>query len=197
MRKLSQKSVLLFAAAMALCAFAMPSIASASSWGPVGTEHRLDGNFGFLSDALATSSMCSRAQLTGDVASAAALEITSASFTGCTISGPFFGTCTMTWTSTNLPWTATAVTTSNIQIHGIDIDVVFDNHPDSSACSVVGFPFRITGTLTGARWTGNATHEMDVIPGATGLVFHFGILGNNLPLTSTGTLVDTQGLTVN
>ena len=42
MKKFSKKGVLLFAGAMAVCAFAMPSMASASSWGVVGSHHTLD-----------------------------------------------------------------------------------------------------------------------------------------------------------
>ena len=41
MKKFSKKGVLLFAGAMALCAFVMPSMASAASWGPIGRITRL------------------------------------------------------------------------------------------------------------------------------------------------------------
>ena len=52
MKKLSKKGVLLFAGAMAVCAFAMPAMASASSWGVVGTHHTLtSSNLGFTTDA--------------------------------------------------------------------------------------------------------------------------------------------------
>jgi hypothetical protein len=191
MKKFSKKGVLLFAAAMALCAFAMPSMASASSWGFVGSEHTLDSpNFGFINDATSVTAECTRTQFTADVVSTAVMELTSGAFTGCTAIGPAIGTCTTTWTGTNFPWTATAVTTSNIQIHGISIDVFLENHPGSAACGAAGQTFRLTGTLSGARWTGNITHAFD-INGGTGLVYH-SALGNGVPITPTGIISDTQ-----
>jgi len=194
MKKFSKKSVLLFAAAMALCAFAMPSMASASSWGVVGSEHTLDGTLGFVNDGQGVSSDCARVQVTVDVTSTAAIEITGATFSGCTATGAAVGTCTVTSTGTNFPWTATARTTSDIQIHGVNIDVFFENHPGSAACGAAGVPLRITGTLTGARWTGNVTHEIDFpsgTGGASGLFSH-SALGNGSAITVTGTLSDTQ-----
>jgi hypothetical protein len=193
MKKFSKKGVLLFAAAMALCAFAMPSMASASSWGVVGSEHTLDsGNLGFINDASSVTSECSRAQFTLNVATATHLEITAASFTGCTAVGGV-GTCTATSTATSLPWTATAVTTSSVTINRVNINVFFENHPGSAACGAVGVTLRVTGTLVGARWTGNGVgqHALDV-NGGTGLVSH-SALGNGQALTVTGQLADTQG----
>jgi hypothetical protein len=204
MKKFSKKGVLLFAAAMALCAF-VPSMASAASWGVVGSEHTLDAAsatspLGFRNDANGVTSDCQRAQFTTNVASAAAAEITSASFTGCTLTGPaaLIGLCTATSTATNLPWTATAVTTSNIQIHGIDIDVSLENHPGGTGCAVAGLQLRVTGTLTNARWNGNAANQHEILlDGAHGLVSH-SALGNGQQMTLTGTIRDTQQtLTVN
>jgi hypothetical protein len=198
MKKFSKKGVLLFAAAMALCAFAMPSMASAASWGVVGTEHTLDsGNLGFISDGSGISSECSRAQFTLNVATATHLEITGASFTGCTWVGSI-GTCTATSTATSLPWTATAVTTSSVTINRVNINVFLENHPGSAACGAAGLTLRTTGTLVGARWTGNGAgqHALDV-NGGTGLVLH-SALGNGQPITPTGRIADTQGtLTIN
>jgi hypothetical protein len=199
MKKFSKKGVLLFAAAMALCAFAMPSMASAASWGVVGTEHTLDSpNLGFISDASGTSSQCTRSQFTVNVATALAAEITAASFAGCTVNGPATGLCTATSTATGLPWTATAVTTSNIQIHSVDIDVGLENHPGSTTCGAAGLSIRVTGTLTNGEWTGNGAnqHEITLTPGtgaraAHGLVTH-SALGNGVPATVTGTIRDTQ-----
>ena len=82
--KKSFKILLRFATAIMVCAFAMPSMASALSWSPVSTHHTLDSSdFGFISNGLAAASMCSNAQLTADVVSPAVMEITAASFTGC------------------------------------------------------------------------------------------------------------------
>ena len=197
MKKFSKKSVWLFAAVMALCAFAMPSMASASSWGPLANpEHTLDGNLGFVSHVSSINSDCARVQVTLDVVSAAVIEITGATFRDCTAAGAGIGTCTVTATGTNFPWTATARTTSDIQIHGVNIDVFFENHPGSAACGAAGVPLRITGTLSGARWTGNVGERVIDFPGlstgATGLVSH-SVLGNNVLMTQTGTLTDTQG----
>jgi hypothetical protein len=199
MKKFSKKGVLLFAAAMALCAFVMPSMASAASWGVIGTEHTLTSpDIGFINDGAGVTSMCTNASFTIDVSTAAALEITNGSFTGCTASGASIGACTATSTGTNFPWTATAVTTSNIQIHGVNINVFFEG----AGCGAAGQTLRITGTLTRGEWNGNGTnqHEVLLTPGATGangLVSH-SILGAGQPLTLTGTIRDNQQqLTVN
>jgi hypothetical protein len=191
MKKFSKKGILLFAAAMALCAFA-PSMASASSWGVVGSAHTLDSqDLGFLSDSLGTSSMCTRTQFTSNVASTASIEITAASFSGCTLGGGAAGTCTATSTGTSFPWTATAVSTSNVQIHGVNINV-FLEAPPSGTCNVAGVTIRITGTLSGAKWNGNGAgqHSINIL-GGTGLVAH-SILSDSTAITPTGTISDTQ-----
>jgi hypothetical protein len=105
MKKFSKRSVLLFAAAMALCAFAMPSMASGSSWGPVGSEHTLDStDFGFTSDVTGATSMCDRTQFTVTVTSTANIEIDSVAFTGCTFTAEALGaTCTLTSRSLVFP----------------------------------------------------------------------------------------------
>jgi len=194
MKKFSKKGVLLFAAAMALCAFVMPSMASASSWGVVGTHHTLTSpDIGFINDAGGVSSMCTSASFTSNVVSTAVVEITGGTFSGCAAAGAI-GTCTATSSGTNFPWTATARTTSDIQIHGVNINVVLEG----AACGVgAATPLRITGTLSGARWNGNGAnqHEALLIPGvggATGLVGHSAFGGNNAPLTLTGTIRDAQ-----
>ena len=105
MKKFSKKRVLLFAVAMAVYAFATPSMASASSWGVVGTHHTLAStNLGFSADSTGSTSMCASASFTTRVTSAANLEITTASFAGCALLAPAFGAiCATTWTATNLP----------------------------------------------------------------------------------------------
>jgi hypothetical protein len=203
MKKFSKKGVLLFAGAMALCAFMMPSMASASSWGPVPSHHTLDSpNIGFtsLSGAVGSiTSSCTRSSFTANVSSTANLEITTGTFGGlCTATGPGIGTCTATATGTKFPWTATAVTTENIQLHGVHIDVFFENVPGlgNSCANVVGQNLTITGTLTTGLWTGNASHSLD-FNNSEGLVSH-SALGNNTQITTRGFLSDTQNsLTVN
>jgi hypothetical protein len=190
MKKFSNKSVLLFAAAMAVCAFTMPSMTSAATWSPVNSEHTFDSaNFGFFT-ALLTSE-CSVSQFTGTVnASGSALEITSALFRGCTATGPApIGVCTATSIATGLPWTATAPTATNIQIHGVNIVWRFENHPGSTACGINGATTTLTGTLTGGRFFNN-THTLH-FPNAPGMTSESATLGDSQAF-ATGTLRDTQ-----
>jgi hypothetical protein len=203
MTKFSKAGVPLFAAAMALCAFMMPSMASASSWGVVGSHHTLDSpNLGYTSNTPVigpVTSICTRSSFTTDVSSTRDLEITNATFGGlCTWTSSSIGTCTATPAGTRFPWTATAVTTDNIQIHGIRIDVLFENVPGLPAGSCAGFfvgeTATITGTLTGGRWTGNGAgqHSLD-FSNAAGLVEHLADLGSsNNPIAVRGILTDTQ-----
>ena len=194
MKKFSKKSVLLFAAAMALCACAMPSMASASSWGPVATEHTLEStDFGFTSDVTGATSMCDRLRFTVTVTSTANIEIHTSELTGCTFSAEALGaTCTMTSATTSLPWTATARTTSDIQIHGVNIDMFMTG---ASCGALTNQAVKITGTLAGARWLGNAGARRIELAGATGLVMHLpaAVGGGTSANTLTGTLADTQG----
>ena len=194
MKKFSKKGVLLFAGAMAVCAFVMPSMASAASWGVVGTEHTLHSpNFGYTgTPAGPVISACTNSTLTVDVRSAAALTLTRADFRGCTSSGAAIGTCTTTWTATPLnspDWTITGPTTSNVQIHSVDIDVTFENHPGSAACGAVGQRLTITGTLSGGFYN-DTTHQL-ILSDEEGLVSH-GPLGTGA-LTIRGTFTDTAG----
>jgi hypothetical protein len=192
MKKFSKKGLLLFAGAMAVCAFAMPAMASASSWGTIGTHHVLTStNLGFSSDATGTQSMCTGASFTARVTSAANLEITAGGFSGCQLAAPSLGaTCTATSTGTSFPWTATAVTTSNIQIHGVDIDIPLEG---ASCGPLASQNLRVTGTLSLGRWTGNGVgqHSVEVL-GGTGLVSHApALFGGTNAITPTGTITDT------
>jgi hypothetical protein len=206
MKKVSKKGVLLFAGAMALCAFMMPSMASASSWGVVGTHHTLDSpNIGFTTSGPlgAINSQCTRSSFTSNVASTQNLEITTGTFGGlCTLTGPTAGTCTATPVGTKFPWTATPVTTENVQLHGVHIDVFVENVPGLPAGSclsaLVNQNITITGTLSTGRWTGNALHSLD-FSDAEGLVSHLAAIGsNNTPITTRGLITDTQnGLVIN
>jgi hypothetical protein len=202
MKKLLKKGVLLFAGVMAVCAFAMPAMSSAASWGVVGTEHTLhSANFGFTTTHPmlgAISSSCAESTFTLDVRNAAALTITNASLKNCTSSGPNIGDCAVTTIATTLPWTATGVTTSNVQIHDIRIDWRFETKPGGAAGSctqVNGESIVLTGTWSGGAWNA-AQHE--VIYNSAELTAHgftFGI--DNVPWTTTGTIRDTaQSLTL-
>jgi hypothetical protein len=194
MKKFSKKGVLLFAGAMAVCAFVLPSIASAASWGPINSHHVLHSpNLGFTNTGAVgnLTSQCTNSTFTADVVSAGDLSITASSFGGaCTTSGPSLGDCTTTATGSRFPWRATAVTTSNIQLHNVFIDVRFENMPGlGNSCAINGATLTITGTLTGGNWTGNAVHALD-LNNAEGLVSH-SALGNGTPITTRALLVDT------
>ena len=196
MKKFSKKSVLLFAGAMAVCAFAMPSMASAASWGVVGTEHTLRStNFGFTATSAGpVTSQCSNSTFTIDVRSAAALTLTTANFGGCTFNGPAIGTCTTTATTTPLnspDWTITGTTTANVQIHSVNIDLTFENHPGSAACAAVGGRFTITGLLNGGFYN-DTTHQL-ILSDDEGLVSHTVGGLQAQPVTARGTFSDVAG----
>jgi hypothetical protein len=79
--------------------------------------------------------------------------------------------CTLTWVGTNFPWRATAVDTTRIEIHGVDIDVSFETTPNTNnECANNGLNIRLTGTAT-ISYT-PAAHTFD-FNGATGLFSHF------------------------
>ncbi len=201
MKKFSKKGVLLFAGVMAVCAFAMPAMSSAASWGVIGTEHTLhSANIGFTATHPvlgAISSSCAQSTFTVDVRSAAALTVTSTSFNNCTAQGPVIGDCTVTPVGTNTDWTVTGVTTSNVQIHDIRIDVKFETKPGSALGSCKGGVHNqsilLTGTLGGGVW--NAAQSSVTYTNAEGVSSHdaFGI---TIPVTVSGTIRDTNGLTL-
>jgi hypothetical protein len=204
--KFSKKGILLFAAAMALCAFAMPSMASAASWSPIGLETTLhSSSFGFTSTNPVLGriqSNCTRSSLTARVASAALLTITAATFGGhCTAQFLDVGgapTCTETVTTTNLPWPATLVGPNEVELHGWHYHILFDNTPGNANCTAAGLTggsLRITGSLRGGRYT-NATRTL-VYSNAEGLVSHSAATGaNGVPVTVRGTFVSTGALQV-
>jgi hypothetical protein len=206
MKKFSKKGVLLFAAAMALCAFAMPSMASAASFSPVGLETTLhSGDVGFTTSGPAfgrVQSNCTRSSLTVRVTSTALLDVTAATFGGhCTMQfldvtgGPV---CTMTEAATTPPWTGTAAAANNIQIHNIRIDLLLENTPGNANCTAAGLTgasLLYTGTLTGGRYT-NATRTL-VYSNAEGIVSHSAATGTfGVPVTVRGTFTSTGALQV-
>jgi hypothetical protein len=117
------------------------------------------------------------------------LEIFAVGFSACTATGPAIGSCIAVTTATGLPWTATPTTTTNVDIRNINIDQWLVNHPGSSACTVSGVVLRLTGSFNDADWN-NTTREL-VIVSKLGLVMH-SPMGNNVPVTTTGTFRDTQ-----
>jgi hypothetical protein len=195
MKSLSQRGLLLFGVLLVVCAFG-PSMASAASWSPVGTAHSLfSSDLAFTATTAAlgqAGSKCNGSEFVTDVVSTNTIEVTSAVFTKC--HGLFNATnCTATPVGTNFPWTATATSTTNVQIHGVNVDVLFENTPGNpTACPANGAKLLLTGTLTGGSWnpannTVNFTHD-------DGLTDH-GIVPANagVPAFVTGVLRDTAG----
>ncbi|HEX5923662.1 MAG TPA: hypothetical protein VFY45_07505 [Baekduia sp.] len=198
MKKLSKKSVLLFGAVLAVCAFAAP-MASAASWSPIGTTARLAStNLGFsqaIGGGLTVGSSCALSTFDGDVASAAVLTITGGRFDNCVGTGLAAG-CTVTATGTRFHWTATGVSTTDIQIHGIHVDVRFETAPGGGACNslVHNTNITLTGTLTGGSFDPSSIglNRKVTFVNASGLVSH-SALANGAPTLVTGTFFDPAG----
>jgi hypothetical protein len=171
MKKFSKKGVLLFAGAMAVCAFAMPSMASAASWSVIGSHHTLNSpNIGFVTHT-GLSSSCTNSSFTTRVDSAQVLTITTGTFAGCTSSFPAAGAdCLTTSQGTGFPWIATAVTTTSIQIHRVHIDIRFEDMPGrAGSCGpLANTNTTLSGTLSGGHWN-PAVREV-VWTAGTGLV---------------------------
>ncbi len=200
--QMTKKSMLLLGAVMALCAFVLPSVASAASWSPVGTtDGRLDSaNLGFSSAALNSGSSCGAVSFSVTVHSAAVATITGASFASCFGDLGAAAGCTATAVGTNFPWRATAVATNNIQIHGVDIDVQFETIPGTNPthCARNGVSLRLTGTVSGGVFTPGAagsTRRID-LGGATGLVAHVPGVGGGIPAVPRGSVTATGLLNV-
>jgi hypothetical protein len=192
MKKMSQRGVLLFGVMLAVCAF-VPSMASAASWSQVGTTHQL------FSPSLAFTTtlpvfgqvgwFCNGVELDADVVSASAVAITGAGFKDCMAT---FGlnNCTVTATGAAFPWTATATSTTNVQIHGVHVNMVFENTPGNPNVCQDPFTSTMTGTLTGGSWN-PATTELFLVH-AQGLTAHSATLGGVSSLVGlTGTFRDT------
>ena len=191
MKSLSQRGLLLFGVLLVVCAF-VPSMASAASWSQIGTTHQLfSSNLAFTATTATAQagSVCAASEFDGDVVSANTIEITSGVFTRCT--GQIAATgCTVTPVGTNFPWTATATSTTNVQIHGVNVDVTFENTPGGEACLFNGARIQLTGTLTGGAWV-PATNTVELTHD-DGLSDH-GIVpaGATVPAFVTGTIRDT------
>jgi hypothetical protein len=170
----SKKIMLLLGTVMALCAFLLPSVASATSWSPVGTtDGRIDSsNLGFSSPALGVGIFCSSTTLSVSVDSGALATITGADFANCHGNvGSFVVGCTVTYPATNLPWRVTPVNTTNIDIHGVDIDLTFETTPGTlGECANTGLTMRLTGTLS-ASFTPGPPRVFD-FTGSTALLAH-------------------------
>jgi hypothetical protein len=188
---------LLFAAAMALCAFALPTTAGAISWDPLGTNQTVTSpDVGFttnLPGLLATVSSCTSSSfgVTVNAAASQNLEVTTATFGGhcVTTFSPSGASCTTTARGTSFPWTITALSTSNVRLDGVHIDVVFHQTAGLTCpATLVGQSITITGSTTsGGSWN-PGTDEL-ILSNAEGLQSHSPLTGTT-PITARGTFTD-------
>lgn len=160
MRTLCRKSLLLFGAVLAVCAFVGPSMSSAASWAPLGaTFAGTYEDFSWTQTVPVHLGMsCEHVEFDIDIDLPLVITVTSASWKNC--SGSFSATgCTATTTGTGFPWKMTAPSTTNIQIHSVRMDVRFETRPPagSTACALNGVAETLTGTLTGGSWDPSAT----------------------------------------
>ena len=198
MKKFSQRSLLLFGAVLAVCAFMGPAMASAASWSVVGTTHQLfSSDLSFRADAappndVTLGSICQASEFDVDVTSISDLRITGGSFQNCRGLPGLGANCTVTATGTGFPWTATAPNTTNIQIHGIHVDVLFEQTPGATTCGVNGTKITLTGTLSGGRWDPSAigADRRVTYTDAPGVIGHG---TSSLQALVTGTIRDTTG----
>jgi hypothetical protein len=196
MKKFFEKSVLIFGAVLAVCAFAVPSMASAASWAGLSTHQLASSDLAFTANLTGTPAgwSCADTEFDADVVSAAVVEITGTVFRNCSGGGGFTG-CTVTSTGANFPWTATARTTTDIQIHRVDVSVVFDTKPGGApgSCAQEGFTIRVTGTLTSGSFDPSATaaNRRITYTSATGLTAHLLNTGLFAEAPVTGTFRDT------
>jgi hypothetical protein len=186
MTKLSQGSVMLFSLMLLICT-SVPSLASAASWSPVATTHQLfSNNLTFMAHTGPVGLAgwrCAGSEFDAEVITANTIVTTSEHFSNCTgLIG--FANCATTVVSTRL-WFATAASTTNIPIHNIDVDVLFEG----PACAADGLKVLLTGTLTGGSW--NSSGNEAVYTNATGLTLHYLGVGMSSSVTATGTIRDT------
>ncbi len=181
MRSIKQAAQLIVVV-MAIGAWALPSTASAASWGVVGTAHTL-GTAGIHEafEGTAGSWGCAEVKLHVDV-SAAALRVTGVTFITCVASGGGGAGCNVAPKATGLPWSITGSNPNNLIIDKVHIDV-----PYSGVCPLNGVTGTVTGTLTGGVWDA-APHGI-TFNDATGLTQDIAGFG---PLTTSMNLTDAQ-----
>jgi hypothetical protein len=184
LKMVSEKSMLLLGVVMALCAFVLPSVASAGSWSPVGTsDGRLDSaDLGFSVPAVGSGTACT----------ASMFSITGASFANCHGVGAGVG-CTTTATGTNFPWRMTPTDTTRIEIHGLDIDVWFETTPGTlNECVHTGTNIRLTGTVVASFTPGAPGARTFDFNGAAGSFTHVAGVDITLPSVLTGSATPTN-----
>lgn len=200
-KMVSKKSALLLGAALALCAFVLPPVASAASWSPVGTtDGRLDSpNLGFSIPIVSYGWGCTASSFSVTVDTAAVSTITGISFANChsdlNSSNAIHG-CTQTAAGTGFPWRMTAPSTTDISIN-VDMNFYFATTPGTpDGCLSTGLNLRLTGPLTASFTPGPAgSRRIDFGSPAGAFTAHFPGLFT-VPTTVRGTATATGLLNV-
>ena len=182
MIKLSKKSLLLIISALAMAAFAMPSLASATIFDGAGTHGLTSSNLSFTSAGLGGGSICTSSTFTVNVATGGATAtVTGARFTGCTGTDLVVGTPTDV-TATGFPWFITRTAAGAFTVDGVRVLVNFTG----------AFPVDLSGNLTNG--TINCGTHVVTYTGANGLTATTTppAAMATAPATVSGTLTDDQ-----
>lgn len=185
MTKLSKKSLLLFISAIAMAAFAMPSMASAVTFHGPGNHTLTSSNLSVTSAALGAGWSCTSSVLEVNVAAnTASASVTNATFTGCSgLDG--LATVPATVTATNFPWTITRTAVGTIVIDGIHAVA----HFPAATLSLT-----VSGNLAGGA-VNNTTHTVTYAGGlglTMTLVPAHGGIDSSASAAVTGDLRDDQ-----
>ena len=180
MTKLSKKSLLLFVSALALAAFALPSMASAATFDGVGNHTLTSSNLTVTAGApLNAGTACSSSVVELNVATGGATAAaTGATLTGCTGTGALAGMAAHVFT-TDFPWTVTRAGPGAFTIHGIHLLVIY---------TPSGVAETISGTIH-AVTINNATHTV-TFNNAVGLTAT--VSGTTAPVSVSGDFKDDQ-----
>jgi hypothetical protein len=177
MIKLSKKSFLPFLSAIAMAAFAMPSMASAANFDGVGQHTLTATNLGFDAPFLGASSTCTSTVFEVNVATGgASATVQNATFSGCTGSGTAAGAADVV--GTGFPWTITRTAAGTFTIDGVDIDATFTGP---------GLNVTLEGSIDGS-WN-NTTHTGDITGRSIQLT---SALGNGSATVTNGDIRDDQ-----
>jgi hypothetical protein len=200
LRKPSRRRLPAFAAALAMCALAIPSAASAASWGPIGTGHTLTtSTLEFTAHPASGATLgwsCAQADVFVTVQSSSVLTNTTTTLAKCTGTGTAVH-CIATSLATSPPWTVTGPTTSNVTFDNFHMDLMYVNKPgDPTGCTLSGMGiFTLTGVIAGGTWDA-AGHQI-TYTNATGLTATFPTPVGPSRVTVSGTLRDdSQTLTL-
>jgi hypothetical protein len=158
MIKTMKKSLVLAAAIAAMSAIAVPSMASAANWGPVGTYHTLTSpssiTFNIPSGpggATYGFSCASGPRFSAQVRTPASplMDLTSTTTLSCTGTATMAG-CNVALALNGLPlWNADATSgASNVKINSVNIEGSL-----SGSCGGGGSTFTVSGQLAGGVWS--------------------------------------------